>query len=274
MVPSGRRNVRSTGRPESWLKFTGTRTTVQQQDPTATMRMLKQGTGTTCCGASLLFQHGDNMRDLLRPLLVIVFVLLVPILPFLLLGEPFEAWTEYWQDNPPNDWVFAGLAIGLLASDILLPVPSSVVNTFAGSQLGAPLGTLTCWTGMTLGAILGFALARYGGRPIAERLSEPDQLQQMEHFSFRYGPGILVLFRAVPVLAEASVLLVGLHGLSWRRFLLPVLLSNLGIALAYAGFGQYAAERQWLPLALGIAVALPLLLTVVVQGWLTTRHRV
>jgi len=213
------------------------------------------------------------MRPLMRPLFLIVFVLLVPILPFLLLGEPFEAWPTLWQNNPPNGMALAALTVGLLASDILLPVPSSVVNTLAGSQLGTPVGTAVCWLGMSLGAMLGFALARYGGRPLAERFCKPEQLRQMEQVSCRYGPGILVLFRAVPVLAEASVLLVGLHGLSWRRFLPPVLLSNLGIALAYAWFGQYAAERQWLPLALGIAVALPLLLTVAFQGWLAARSR-
>ncbi|MCH5377068.1 MAG: VTT domain-containing protein, partial [Planctomycetes bacterium] len=134
-------------------------------------------------------------------------------------------------------------------------------------------GTLACWVGMNLGAMLGFALARYGGRPLAERLSTPDQLQRMESLNTRYGPGILVLFRAVPVLAEASVLLVGLHRLSWKRFLPPVLLANLGIAFAYAYFGQYAARHQWLPLALGISVALPVLLTVAVQAWLAARSR-
>jgi uncharacterized membrane protein YdjX (TVP38/TMEM64 family) len=217
--------------------------------------------------------QSDNMRPLMRPLFLIVFVLLVPILPFLVLGQPFEAWPAVWQQSPPSRVVLATLAVGLLASDILLPVPSSVVNTLAGSQLGAPLGTAVCWLGMSLGSMLGFALARYGGRPLAERFCKPEQLRQMEQLSFRYGPGILVLFRAVPVLAEASILLVGLHGLSWRRFLPPVLLSNLGIALAYAWFGQYAAQRQWLPLALGIAVAVPLLLTIGLQGWLTSRSR-
>ena len=74
-----------------------------------------------------------------------------------------------------------------------------------------------------------------------------------------------MVLRAVPVLAEASVLLVGIHNLSWRRFLPPVILSNLGIALAYAKFGEFAERNGWLPLALGMSIALPLLLTVVAR---------
>jgi hypothetical protein len=56
------------------------------------------------------------------------------------------------------------------------------------------------------------------------------------------------------------VLLVGMHGLSWRRFLPPVLLSNLGLAIAYAWFGQFAERHQWLPLALAVSIALPVLM--------------
>jgi membrane protein DedA with SNARE-associated domain len=78
--------------------------------------------------------------------------------------------------------------------------------------------------------------------------------------SGRLGPLLLVLGRGVPVLAEATVLLCGMHGLSWRRFLPPVLLSNLGLAIAYAAFGQLAERYQWLPLALAVSIALPVLM--------------
>ncbi len=211
------------------------------------------------------------MRDLIRPLIVIVLVLLVPVVPFLLWGPQMESWANAWQDRTLPAGVTAILVVALLSTDILLPIPSSIVNTIAGSQLGAVGGTFACWVGMNVSAVVGFALARYWGRPLVERMSKPEQLRRMESLNSRYGPGILVIFRAVPVLAEASVLMVGLHRLSWQRFLPPVLLSNLGIAFAYACFGQVAARHQWLPLALGISVALPVLLTLAVQAWLAAR---
>ena len=77
----------------------------------------------------------------------------------------------------------------------------------------------------------------------------------MEAVADRYGPLFLVLARGVPVFAEASVLLMGLHRLSWRRFLPVVVASNLGIAWAYSALGTWAADREWLPMALGVSVA-------------------
>ena len=184
-----------------------------------------------------------------------------PVVPFLAFGGQMEAWVESWNAQPFAKPITALLVVGLLSGDIFLPVPSSVVSTFGGAQLGSWLGTLVSWFGMTLGAVLGFALARRWGYPLAARFSSHDELEQMKPLSDRYGPGVLVLTRAVPVLAEASVLLLGVHRLSWRRFLPPVALSNLGLAVAYSVFGDYAQSHQWLPLGLAVAVALPVLAT-------------
>jgi len=207
------------------------------------------------------------VRSLLSGLKLVLLVLLVPIVPFLLFGSQIDAAFERWQTSPPAAPVTATVIMLLLATDILLPVPSSLVSTLAGSQLGVLWGTLVCWTGMTAGAAIGFGLAKRWGQPLAVRLAKAEDLDRMQELNARYGPGILVVTRALPVLAEASVLLVGIHQLHWRRFLPPVLLSNLGIAMAYTAFGHYAQRHEWLPLALGISLAFPLLIGAVAHWW-------
>jgi membrane protein DedA with SNARE-associated domain len=87
----------------------------------------------------------------------------------------------------------------------------------------------------------------------------------MEAASDRFGVFLLVMTRGVPVVAEASVLLMGIHRMAWRRFLLPVMLSNLGIALAYSTFGDVAGQHQWLPAALAMAIALPVIMAVMLH---------
>lgn len=207
------------------------------------------------------------MRDLMRPMVIVGFVLLVPVLPFLAFGSQMESWIGRWRDKPPPPSATAGIVVGLLSTDIFLPIPSSVVSTLGGWQLGWLGGTAASWLGMSLGAVFGFALARRWGRPLALRFATPDDLARMESLTARYGPGILAFARGVPVLAEASVLLVGVNRLSWGRFLVPVLLSNLGVALAYSAFGEFAERHQWMPLALGISIALPVLLATVARRW-------
>jgi uncharacterized membrane protein YdjX (TVP38/TMEM64 family) len=197
-------------------------------------------------------------------------VLLVPVLPFLFLGGRFEDWLQGMSEHPPSSTVTCLVVVGLLATDIFLPIPSSVISTLSGWQLGWFLGTVSTWTGMNLGAVFGFALAKRFGSGFALWFSSGEDLERMRGLIDRFGPSVLVVTRAMPVFAEASVLIAGIHQLSWRRFTPAVVASNLGIAVAYAAFGDVAERHQWLPLALGVAIALPVLVGML-AGKLITR---
>ncbi len=208
------------------------------------------------------------MRSFARPALLICLVLLVPIIPFLSFGESLEAMIAHWLDPPPRPAVIALLTVAILSSDILLPVPSSLVSTVAGAQLGAIAATLASWLGMTLGAIIGFYLAKTWGRSLAVRFSSADDLQRMDQLGQRYGSWILIITRALPVLAEAAVLLMGTTRLAWRQFLPAVMLSNLGIAAIYSVLGHLAKAQGELPLALAASIALPLAAATIARRWM------
>lgn len=196
-----------------------------------------------------------------RWMLVIAVVLAVPILPFLWFGQAAALQVTDWLDRSCPPGIAAASVIGLLAVDILLPVPSSVVSTFAGKVLGFWGGTVASCLGMTIGAVVAFGLVRMVGRPLARRLSTEDDLNRTETQADRYGILILILARPIPVFAEASVLLMGVMQLGWWRFLFAVGLSNLGIAAAYAALG----DRVQLPIALVASIAVPLIFGVIAR---------
>lgn len=212
------------------------------------------------------------MRELFRTLPLMCVVLLIPVVPFLFFGADFEAAAQQLASDPPAPAITAAIITTLLATDILLPIPSSVVITLAGWQLGKWAGAAAAWLGLNLGAVLGFGLARRWGQPFARWFTKESELRTVKQLSDHYGPLILILTRAVPVFAEASVLMAGLHQMNWKRFLVPVVFSNLGIALAYATFGEFAETHQWLPLALSVSIALPVLLAVAAQRFLPQEY--
>ena len=202
-------------------------------------------------------------------------VLLVPIVPFLLFAWLYPGWEDevarWGQSGESRAWT-AAVIIGLLASDIFLLIPSSVLCTAAGWQFGLPLGTLIAWTGMSLGAVIGFALAKRIGTPIVAWLTTPAELARAGELTQQLGPWLLVVARGIPVVAEASVLFVGLHQMPWRTFLPPVLFSNLVLAVAYAAFGRVAEQFQQLPLAIGISIGAPVLMIALFRLWLWMRR--
>lgn len=199
------------------------------------------------------------MRPLFRWSLVVLVALLAPIVPFLGFGAAAERWVQTRLDTAMSPVQAAGVVIGVLATDVFLPIPSSAVSTFGGQRLGIVGGTLASWLGMTLGATAAFALAQRWGRPLAQRLAGVEEYARMEQLAERHGARLVVLTRALPVLAEAAVLVLGSAQLSWRRFLPALLLSNLGLSLMYAVFGAYSRSTGAEISALVASIALPLL---------------
>ncbi len=212
------------------------------------------------------------MWSLIRPMLPMVVILAVPIVPFVLFGSAIEAWLKPWEEHPPAPIWIAVAVVGLLSTDIFLPVPSSVVSTLAGPQLGILGGTAASWLGMTLGAVGGFALARQFGPAFARWFSRSEDLQRASDLRERFGPAILAIGRGVPVVAEATVLWMGIHQLPWRKFLPPVLLSNLVLAFAYSVLGTAADQVAGLPLMLALAIAVPVVLAYLLKWWSTPRQ--
>lgn len=196
-------------------------------------------------------------------MLLIAVMLAIPILPFLAFGDSAESRIASWLDRSPSPGVSATMVIGLLASDIFLPVPSSLVSTFAGKMLGFWMGTAASWCGMTAGTALAFWLVHMFGRPLAQRLSSEEELHRMNAMVKRYGVFILVLMRPIPVFAEASVLMMGTMRLSWWRFWVAVGFSNFGIAAAYAAMGDCIQ----LPVAIAASLAVPFVI-IMLARWL------
>ena len=207
-----------------------------------------------------------------RAILVVFAVVCVPIFPLLLLGLSFEdrvrGFVEGAELSPPARF---GLIVGVLSSDIFLPIPSSAVSTWGGGVLGLWPATLAASLGTTAGAAVGFALARaFGGRFAAWRAGR--DLDRADDLSRRLGPPALLVTRALPILAEATVLLVGVGGLSWRQFLPPVIIGNVLVSLAYSACGQYFRGRSEMPLVIIASGTVPLLVALLVRRRLAGRH--
>jgi uncharacterized membrane protein YdjX (TVP38/TMEM64 family) len=196
------------------------------------------------------------MLSATRVTIVIVLAMLIPIVPFVVIGElPGETWLSATDENA---FLFGVTGSALLASDILLPIPSSIVGTMLGARLGVCPGWLWGWAGLMLGNILGFATGQLLLARMKTRLPE--------------SPTLLVLFlsRPVPVLAEAVTFTCGASRMNFAHFLIVSLAGSGVYSLALSANGA-----SLLPdLLLGPGLILPLLLPVltwVVWRWLVRR---
>lgn len=210
-------------------------------------------------------QPSETRPAWLKLIGTLTLLLLIPVIPLLILGTSFEERLNTWLEKQVSSTTLAWLGGTLLAADIAIPIPSSSVMTLLGAKLGVVTGTLVSVAGTTLGAIAGFALARGIGGRLVGRMSRETDVQSAARWVDRYGALILVIARGLPVIGEATVLAMGLYRQKWSHFLIAVVLANLVLGIAYNALGSWASERGWLPVALGVATALPLLPLVFVR---------
>ncbi|HYO51353.1 TVP38/TMEM64 family protein [Archangium sp.] len=188
---------------------------------------------------------------------VLGVVLLAAILvPFFLWEERIHAATSAFLRMPHSRWLIAVALGGLLAADIVLPVPSSIVNTAAGSLLGFWAGAASSWAGLMVSVVVGYFLG-WGASGTALRRLVGGNEARVSRAAARHGHWALAVFRAVPVLAEASVVLAGFNRMPFRRFLATCALSNLGLAVTYSAIGAYAVDGGSFLLAFAGAICVP-----------------
>jgi uncharacterized membrane protein YdjX (TVP38/TMEM64 family) len=195
-----------------------------------------------------------------RWLALVGVVLAVILVPFFAFGDAMDAWAGGFVHARADYAAIPGLILGsLLAADIVLPVPSSLVSTALGALLGWAGGFAVSTLGMTAACWIGYRLGQSAGRGTARRLVSERDLAGLERASARWGSGAIVLFRAVPVLAETSAIFAGMSRMPPGKFMLISTLSNAGISAVYATVGAYAANVDSFLLAFTGAVLLPAL---------------
>jgi len=161
----------------------------------------------------------------------------------------------YLPQTPAQKLYLALLVIALLALDVVLPVPSSVVALLTVAALGGVGGYLVIFIGLCLGAWLGYALGAGYLRILSGRLGlhqrKPGQL------AYKLGTLSLICLRGVPVLAETSVVAAGMQRYPLRAFVVVTTLANAGLALAYSAIGSYLVEQNALLVTLLASMVLP-----------------
>jgi uncharacterized membrane protein YdjX (TVP38/TMEM64 family) len=196
-------------------------------------------------------------KSLLRWAILGLLLCAAIIVPFVIWEETLAGLSRRWLESPSNAFALALVCALLLALDLFLPIPSSFVSAAAMAALGPAGGALAVASGMTVGALAGYALGRSGGSVLVERFVGRSELERAERLMARHGAAMLVVCRGVPVLAEASVVAAGAARMPYARFAWVTLAANFGLAAAYAFLSSFEASgviAVITPFALGIAV--------------------
>jgi uncharacterized membrane protein YdjX (TVP38/TMEM64 family) len=203
----------------------------------------------------------------------LLWILLIGLilLPFFLFESQFSALADQLTSSSSSRWLAAGGIFALLALDVFLPVPSSIVSTAGGVLFGLARGTLVVWCGMTVGCLLGYfvGLRALGA---ARQIVGAENLARSEALMQKYGESAIVLCRPVPVLAEATVIFAGIARAPFARFVGLTSIANFGIALGYAAVGAFSMQLNSFLVAFAGALLLPAIVLGIARMTFGRRH--
>lgn len=203
----------------------------------------------------------------MRLLLWFVGVAAVVIVIWLLWGGSWEArftlqGAAAWIEGA-GPWAWAA-GIGLLAADLLLPVPGTVVMSALGLIYGTLLGGLVAAAGSVVAGLCGYGVGRLIGERAARKLLGDRDFERGRGLFSRGGGWMIALSRAVPILPEALSCTAGLVRMPFARFVASLACGSVPVGFLYAWIGAVGRDTPgW---AMLFSIGVPAIL------WLAARR--
>lgn len=150
-------------------------------------------------------------------------------------------------------WAWAA-GIGLLAADLVLPVPGTVVMSALGLVYGTMTGGLVAAAGSTVAGLLGYGVGRLIGEKAARKLLGDRDFEKGRGLFSRGGGWMIALSRALPILPEALSCTAGLVRMPFGRFLASLVCGSVPVGFLYAWIGAVGREAPGWTMVFSIAV--------------------
>lgn len=130
------------------------------------------------------------------------------------------------------------------ASAMLVFVSSAAIAPFMVYTWGPAVALVLLWSGWLLGGVCSYAVGRFLGRPVVQRLATPRLLERYEQwFTARMPFGLVLLFQlALP--SEVPGYLLGLVRHPFLRYLVALGLAELPYGLVTVLLGAGLVERR------------------------------
>jgi 3-dehydroquinate synthase len=177
-----------------------------------------------------------------RAVLFVLFVVTLVCLPFVIWGEDFVFPLLHSREQQTGALTL--IAIALLASDSVAPVPSTVVIMTLAWKAGWAAGIIGGTIGMAAGVLAAGWIGRAAVGRIAPKFLPDAELARMRDSLQNRLTLTLACLRSVPVLAETSVILAAATGVPVRRIFWATLLPNFIISTIYSVSAAYSKAAE------------------------------
>jgi uncharacterized membrane protein YdjX (TVP38/TMEM64 family) len=150
-------------------------------------------------------------------------------------------------------WAWAA-GILLLASDLVLPVPGTVVISALGYIYGTFSGGVVASVGLMAAGLLGYGAGRLFGEKFARRWLGDRDFETGRKLFENGGGWLVALSRALPILPEVISCTAGLVRMPFRRFAIALACGSVPMGFLFAAIGTTGRDAPGWAFALSLII--------------------
>jgi uncharacterized membrane protein YdjX (TVP38/TMEM64 family) len=180
------------------------------------------------------------------PFLITSILIIVSFFFFQNLELFFNTLQNRFRENP---FSFAFISFIILASDIVLPVPSSIVMFVNGYVLGTAFGAAISLIASLFGSVLGYYIGSFTSFGLKSKSDN-----YVKKLIETYGPLTILISRGIPVLSESVSIVCGYNQMSFKSYFTFNLFGYIPICLIYSFFGNVGYDKHLFLISFGFSL--------------------
>ena len=183
----------------------------------------------------------------MKKILGLVFIPgLIMAVVFVLWGDSFESSLNQQafvdKYDPAEAWL---VAIGLILSDLFLPIPASGIMAAIGSIYGIGLGFTINFCSFLSAGLIAYGLARVFSHKGARWICSDEELENYKGFFDRWGGHSIIISRLFPILPEVTSLLAGFSKMNFKKYVISLIFGTLPVSFLYTWLGHASKEEPF-----------------------------
>jgi uncharacterized membrane protein YdjX (TVP38/TMEM64 family) len=200
----------------------------------------------------------------MKKLASVFLICCIMVIAVFLLFANIEKWVEFNLKSASSLFTYALLSFTLLVSDIVLPIPSSLIMLLNGKILGIFFGTLNSTLASTLSSAIGFYLGRKSNVYLDKFFNAKEKEIGNRLFQ-KWGNPVILFSKALPIVSEAVSFVSGTTAITLKVFLGYSLAGNLIVSTVYAAIGKLSTSLN----SNGIAAII--IGSTLIAGWISQK---
>ena len=182
--------------------------------------------------------------------------------------------SDSFVKNLPANFSTVLIIILLLVSDILFPIPASIVTVTSGMLFGGLLGGIIALIGSLAGSVINFQMSRTLGRVKVKNWMKDIEYNNLSKIIHKYGVYAIILTRMIPLVMESANSVAGISNMKFKKFIALNIVGFVPIIFFYSYAGAlYKAQPQNIFIILTVGFVVPLIFWYILLKIAEIRHQ-